>query len=83
MVLDNDDKPSAVEAYDSYFAQKRGSIGSFWFITSTKGHCCYENLAYGVATDDVDDYVRILETTSIEALERFFFATISIFKSSV
>ena len=37
-------------------------------------------LAYGVAADAVDDYVRISESTSIESLRRFVRAVIKIFK---
>ncbi|XP_020964109.1 uncharacterized protein LOC107648299 [Arachis ipaensis] len=37
-------------------------------------------LAYGVAADAVDDYVRISESTTIECLENFFEAVILVFE---
>ncbi|XP_072087048.1 uncharacterized protein [Arachis hypogaea] len=37
-------------------------------------------LAYGVAADAVDDYVRIGESTTIECLEKFVEGIISVFK---
>ncbi|CAL5383835.1 unnamed protein product [Camellia sinensis] len=36
-------------------------------------------LAYGVAADSVDDYVRIRESTAIESLQRFVQAVVAIF----
>ena len=36
-------------------------------------------LAYGVAADAVDDYVRIAESTSIESLKKFVQAIIDVF----
>ena len=36
-------------------------------------------LAYGVAADVVDDYVRIGESTAIESLQRFVSAIVAIY----
>ncbi|XP_024156160.2 uncharacterized protein LOC112164161 [Rosa chinensis] len=38
-------------------------------------------LAYGIGADDVDDYLRIGESTAIEAMRRFFQAVIDVFRA--
>ena len=40
-------------------------------------------LAYGVAADVVDDYVRIGESTTIESLKRFVRAVVAIFPMNI
>ena len=40
-------------------------------------------LAYGVAADAVDDYVRIAESTSIESLKKFVQAIINVLAANI
>ncbi|RWR72970.1 putative nuclease HARBI1 [Cinnamomum micranthum f. kanehirae] len=62
---------NAVEAYDPYFQQKRNCAGSLGLSALQKVTTAVRMLAYGVAADAVDDYVRIAESTSIESLKKF------------
>ncbi|KAK9289726.1 hypothetical protein L1049_007885 [Liquidambar formosana] len=61
---------SAVEAYDRYFVQKRDVCGVVGLSSLQKIKAALRMLAYGVSTDAVDDYMRMGETTAIEALKR-------------
>ncbi|RWR94628.1 putative nuclease HARBI1 [Cinnamomum micranthum f. kanehirae] len=61
---------NAVEAHDLYFKQKRSCAGSLGLSALRKVIAAVRMLAYGVAADAVDDYVRIAESTSIESLSR-------------
>ncbi|RWR76326.1 putative nuclease HARBI1 [Cinnamomum micranthum f. kanehirae] len=70
---------NAVEAHDPYFQQKRNCAGSLGLSALQKVTAAVRMLAYGVAADAVDDYVRIAESTSIESLKKFVQAIIDVF----
>ncbi|KAG8047006.1 hypothetical protein GUJ93_ZPchr0008g12161 [Zizania palustris] len=59
-----------VEAHDDYFVQKRNAAGKLGLSCLQKITAAFRMLAYGVAADVIDDYVRIGESTSIESLKR-------------
>jgi hypothetical protein len=69
----------AIEAHDSYFVQKRDSIGRLGLSSLQKGTAAIRMLAYGVGADVVDDYIRIGESTAIESMRRFVQAVIDVF----
>ncbi|KAF8403864.1 hypothetical protein HHK36_011970 [Tetracentron sinense] len=70
---------SAMEAHDPYFILKRNAAGTLGLSSLQKVTAAMRMLAYGVATDAVDDYVRIGESTSIESLRRFVRAVVEVF----
>ncbi|XP_031261670.1 uncharacterized protein LOC116119875 [Pistacia vera] len=70
---------SAVEAYDPYFVQKRDAVGFLGLSSLQKITAALRMLAYGVAADYVDEYVRIGESTAVESLKKFVKAIVSIF----
>ncbi|RWR74579.1 putative nuclease HARBI1 [Cinnamomum micranthum f. kanehirae] len=70
---------NAVEAHDPYFQQKRNCAGSLGLSALQKVTAAVRMLAYGVAADAVDDYVRIAESTSIESLKKFVQTIIDVF----
>ncbi|XP_024200461.1 uncharacterized protein LOC112203771 [Rosa chinensis] len=72
---------AAVEAHDSYFVQKRDSVGSLGLSSLQKVTTVIRMLAYGIGADVVDDYLRISESTAIEAMKRFVQAVISVFRA--
>lgn len=47
--------------------------------TYQKGTAALLQLAYGTSADDVDEYVRISESTALEALKRFCVAVVKLF----
>ncbi|CAL5413495.1 unnamed protein product [Camellia sinensis] len=70
---------SMVEAYDPYFVQKEDAVGILGLSSLQKMTAAMRMLAYGVAADSVDDYVRIGESTAIESLQRFVEAVVANF----
>ena len=60
-----------VENYDPYFVPKKNAVGILGLSSLQKMTAAIRMLAYGVAADVVDDYVRIGERTTIESLKRF------------
>ncbi|KAM5583103.1 hypothetical protein ABKV19_003162 [Rosa sericea] len=69
----------AVEAHDSYFVQKKDSAGRLGLSSLQKVTAAMRMLAYGIGADVVDDYLRIGESTAIEAMRRFVQAVIVVF----
>ncbi|KAF8400427.1 hypothetical protein HHK36_013725 [Tetracentron sinense] len=61
-----------VEAYDPYFVQKIDAIGMLGLSSLQKITTAMRMLAYGVAADYVNEYVRIGESTAIESLKNLF-----------
>ncbi|XP_052116386.1 uncharacterized protein LOC127746591 [Arachis duranensis] len=55
----------------SYFQQRVDAIGRKGLSPLQKCTAAIRMLAYGIAADAVDDYVRINESTTIECLEKF------------
>ncbi|KAF8409735.1 hypothetical protein HHK36_005814 [Tetracentron sinense] len=69
----------AVEAYDPYFVQKIDAIGMLGLSSLQKITAAMRMLAYVVAADYVDEYVRIGESTAIESLKKFVQVVVAIF----
>ena len=70
-----------VENYDPYFVQTKNAVGIMGLSSLQKMTAAIRMLAYGVAADAVDDYVRIGESTAIESLKRFVRAVVAIFSN--
>ena len=70
---------SNIEVYDPYFVQKNDAVGNIGLSPLQKMTAAIRMLAYGVAADVVDDYVRIGESTAIESLQRFVSAIVAIY----
>ena len=70
-----------VENYDPYFVQTKNAVGIMGLSSLQKMTAAIRMLAYGVATDAVDDYVRIGESIAIESLKRFVRAVVAIFSN--
>jgi hypothetical protein len=69
----------AVESHDTYFVQKRDGSGRLGCSSLQKITAAIRMLAYGVAADLMDEYLKLGETTVIESLKRFVKAVISVF----
>ncbi|XP_057739831.1 uncharacterized protein LOC130956911 [Arachis stenosperma] len=63
-----------------YFHQRVDATGRRGLSPLQKCTAAIRMLAYGVAADAVDDYVRIGESTTIECLEKFVEGVISVFQ---
>ena len=70
-----------VENYDPYFVQTKNAVGIMGLSSLQKMTAAIRMLAYGVAADAIDDYVRIGESTAIESLKRFVRAVVAIFSN--
>ena len=70
---------SNMEVYDPYFVQKNDAVGNIGLSPLQKMIAAIRMLAYGVAADVVDDYVRIGESTAIESLQRFVSTIVAIY----
>jgi hypothetical protein len=70
---------SALEAHDPYFIQKRNAARTLGLSSLQKMTAALRILAYGVAADSTDEYVRIGESTAIESLKKFVKAVVNIF----
>ena len=69
----------AVEQHDEYFVQKRNAAGILGLSSLQKITASFRMLAYGVAADAMDDYVRTGESIAIESLRRFVAAVVEVF----
>ena len=70
---------NVVEAHDPYFQQKRNCADCLGLSALQKVIVAVKMLAYGVAADAVNDYVRIAKSTSIESLKIFVQVVIDVF----
>nr|XP_023916280.1 uncharacterized protein LOC112027863 [Quercus suber] len=70
---------SAVETYEPYFIQKRDNAQKLGLSSLQKITAALRMLAYGVAADFMDEYVRIGESTAIESMKKFVKAVVDIF----
>ena len=61
---------SKVEAHEPYFTQKRNAAKKLGLSPLQKMITALRMLAYGVAADFMDKYVRIAETTATTSLDR-------------
>ena len=70
---------NAIEERDEYFVQKRNAAGTLGLSCLQKVVAAFRLLAYGVAADALDEYIRIGESTALEALRKFIVAVVEIF----
>jgi len=57
--------------HDDYFIRKHDALGNHGFSPHQKLTCALHFLAYGTSTDQLDEYIRMGESTSLQNLERF------------
>ena len=70
---------NAVENYDPYFIERRNAAGLLSLSSLQKITTALRMLAYGNAADNMDEYVRIGESTPLESLKRFVKAIVATF----
>ncbi|XP_042962366.1 uncharacterized protein LOC122296628 [Carya illinoinensis] len=70
---------TAVEAHEPYFVQRRDSSRRLGFSSLQKITAALRMLAYGVAADFMDEYLKIGETIALRSLKMFVKAVVSIF----
>ncbi|KAL6884685.1 hypothetical protein ACP4OV_010621 [Aristida adscensionis] len=70
---------SVVEAHDSYFVQKRNASGTFGLSCLQKVVVAFRLLTYGVTADALDEYIRLGESTALEALRKFTAGVVELF----
>ena len=68
-----------VITHDDYFKCKRGALGKLGFSSYKKCTAAIQMLAYGVAGDFIDEYLRMGESTCLEAMYKFCRAVIAVF----
>jgi hypothetical protein len=67
--------------YDSYFVQKRNAAGILGLSTIQKCMAALRLLAYGTSGDAIDEYCRLNESTTMEAMRRFVLAIRACFEA--
>ena len=72
---------SNIEEEDENFVQKRNAAGVLGLSSIQKMTAALRMLAYGVAADFTDKYVRIGESTTIECLKKFIEAIVDIYST--
>ena len=68
-----------VRDYDDYFELKQDCVGLLGFSSLQKRTAAIRCLAYGTPADSLDDYLRMSETTAVEATFRFCKAVVAVF----
>ncbi|KAL3645413.1 hypothetical protein CASFOL_010593 [Castilleja foliolosa] len=66
--------------FDVYFTQRRNSAGKLGLSPIQKCTVALRMLAYGVAADVCDEYVKIGESTAVECTQRFCEGVIAMFQ---
>ena len=70
---------NAVEEHDDYFVQKRNAASTLGLSCLQKVVAAFRMIAYGIAADATDDYVRIGESTALESLRMFVIVVVQVF----
>jgi hypothetical protein len=70
---------NGVRAHDDYFTVRTDTIGKLGFISYQKCSAAIRMLAYGVAGDLIDEYLRMSESTCLESMYKFGRAVIATF----
>lgn len=68
-----------VRNYDPYFQCRRDATGALGFTSYQKCSAAIRMLSYGMPADIFDDYLRMGESTCLEAMYRFCRAVIAVF----
>ena len=69
----------ALKAHDPYCIQKRNVVGMLGLSFLQKMTVALRILAYGVATDSTDEYMRIGKSTAVESLKKIVKVVVNIF----
>ncbi|XP_073021858.1 uncharacterized protein [Primulina eburnea] len=69
----------SVQQHDNYFVQKVDALGRPGLSPYQKITAAMRILAYGMAADSTDEYIKIRESTAIESLKRFCRAVVEVF----
>ncbi|XP_024992457.1 uncharacterized protein LOC112526404 [Cynara cardunculus var. scolymus] len=69
----------AIQSHDNYFLQRRNGCGKLRLFSYQKVTVVFRMLAYGVAADATDEYLKLDESTILEALKRFCSAFVEVF----
>ncbi|KAG2203138.1 hypothetical protein INT47_004945, partial [Mucor saturninus] len=64
---------------DEYFTQKLDSAGKPGLSPIQKVTAAMRQLAYGVSSDSVDEYIRLADSTAMESLKHFCHAIVAIY----
>lgn len=65
--------------FDDYFRQKPDATGRLGFLPEQKATAALRILAYGSSADQLDEVIRMGESTSLQCLQRFCEAVVAIF----
>ena len=69
----------AVRLKDEYFTQKPDAAGKPGLSPIQKVTAAMRQLAYGVSSDSVDEYIRLADSTAMESLKHFCHAIVAIY----
>jgi hypothetical protein len=70
---------NGVRAHDDYFTTRPDATGKLGFTSYQKYSAAIHMLAYGVADDLIDEYLRMSESTCLESMYKFCRAVIAVF----
>ncbi|KAL5576009.1 hypothetical protein UlMin_017708 [Ulmus minor] len=70
---------NAVAEHDNYFMQRRDGLGRLGLSGLQKMTAVFRMLAYGIAADATDEYIKIGESTAIQSLKKFCRAVVEVF----
>ena len=70
----------AVKIKDDFFIQKKDATGRLQLSSLQKVTAAIRQLAYGISSDAVDEYIRIADSTAMVCLKRFCYAVVALFK---
>ncbi|XP_062198783.1 uncharacterized protein LOC133901424 [Phragmites australis] len=70
---------ATVEEHDTWFRQRRDATGKLGLSPLQKMTAAIRQLAYGVSSDAVDEYVRIGASTAMMALRKYVQAIVEVF----
>jgi hypothetical protein len=68
-----------VKVYDDYFITKQDDVGKVGLSSYQKCTAAIRMLPYGVVSDYVDEYIRMSESSCLEAMYMFCRAVIAVF----
>ncbi|XP_073045580.1 uncharacterized protein [Primulina eburnea] len=69
----------SVQQHDNYFVQKVNALGRPRLYPYQKITAAIRIIAYGMASDSMDEYIKIGESDAIESLKRFSWAMVEVF----
>jgi hypothetical protein len=70
---------NGVRVHDDYFTARPDATGKHGFTSYQKCSATIHMLAYGVAGDLIDEYLRMSESTCLESMYKFCKAVIAVF----